>query len=239
MKTIKLSVLSFALLLFTATSCFHDVHVRGNGILASEGRIVTSFNKVASSGSFIVHITEGDEYEVIVSAEENIIPYIETFVSGNVLNIEIRSFTSIRNSLPIEVFITTPDLEGILLSGSGVVTTDYFVTNEMDILLSGSGVIKSALEAADVSVSISGSGTVDLSGFADNAHFKISGSGNIVASDLDLFDCRANISSSGDMWVTVENSLDVTISGSGNIYYYGNPQVEFHISGTGNIIPLD
>jgi len=235
MKTIKLFIFSLFVILTGTTSCIYDT-IDGNGIRASENRITGTFDKVKSSGSFDVYITKGDDYEVIVSAEENVIPFIETRVSDGILKIETEDHTSIRNDIPMEIFITTPELEGLKLSGSGTISTDYFESDKMDIIVSGSGDIITACDALEVEVSISGSGSVIISGNAKDAEFEISGSGNIKAANLSAEDCISKISGSGDVWISVDNFLDARISGSGNVFYYGEPQIDEKISGSGNVI---
>lgn len=236
MKTIKHFIFGAVILLFATSSCIDNFTVKGNGIEATEGRITNSFEKVKSSGDFNVHITKGDDYEVVINAEQNIIPYIETYGSGNTLNIDIRGIHNIQNTLPMEVFVTTPNLNGVKLSGSGIITTDYFYSDDFNIIISGSGYISAAVDALKIDALISGSGKLDISGNTNSGGFNISGSGEIDAYNLALHNCNAKISGSGDLWVNVEQNLVAHISGSGTIYYYGNPNVESHISGSGNLI---
>ena len=214
-----------------------DHFIRGNGIAENETRFSSTFEKVKSSGEFDVHITTGDEIEVMVNAETNLLQYIDTRVVGSTLVIDVRGFHNLRNRLPMEVYITTPNLEGIKQSGSGNITTDYFYADRFDIEISGSGRIETGVECEDLQISVSGSGQVQISGIADFTDFKISGSGKINACDLKAKDCRAKISGSGDVCAFVERYLDASISGSGNVYYRGNPTIESHISGSGEIIP--
>jgi len=235
MKTIKLFICGLAIF-FSATSCIDEFTVEGNGIRESESRIVTSFEKVKSSGDFEVHITEAQSHDVLISAEENLLQYIETYVSGETLHIDVKGIRNLKNRLPMEVFISTPTLRGIKQSGSGIITTDYFVSNEMDVVLSGSGSIVTAFEAEEVDALLSGSGTIEFSGFADDADFVISGSGTIDAHQLDLYNCTTSTSGSGYMYVTVSQHLRSNISGSGNVFYSGNPDIETHISGSGSVI---
>ncbi|WP_321368676.1 head GIN domain-containing protein [uncultured Draconibacterium sp.] len=235
MKTIKLFIYGLAMT-FAASSCIDDITVEGNGIQGTEARIVTEFERVKSSGEFDVHITEASEYDVVISADENLLQYIETYVAGETLHIDEKGIRDLRNRVPMEVFVSTPVLNGIKQSGSGIITTDYFVSDEMDVVLSGSGKIITAFEAEEVDALISGSGTIEFSGFADDADFVISGSGNINASQLDLLYCTTSTSGSGDMYIAVSRNLKSNISGSGNVFYYGNPGVETHISGSGNVI---
>ena len=237
MKTIKLLVLGSVALLFATTSCIDDFTVHGNGMAASEGRITSGFNHVKSEGEFDVHITSGDEYDVTVNAESNLLPYIETDVNNHKLRIYIRGIHNVKNQLPMEVYITTPNLEGITQSGSGMVTTDYFNTDHFDVAISGSGNVETAIDAVTIDALISGSGNLTVSGTATNAGFTVSGSGKIEASNLAVHECSAKISGSGNMWVNVEQYLKANISGSGNVFYIGTPDVEKHISGSGNVIP--
>ncbi len=238
MKTIKLFALSVLVLLLGTTSCIYDT-IHGNGISVSEERVTTNFNKIANTGSFIVHVSNDESYEVIVNAEENIIPYIETYVSGGTLYIDIDRYISLSNTKPMEVYVSMPNLKGLKLSGSGRINTEFFETNEMDIILSGSGRIETSCKSSKVEASIPGSGTVNISGETDYAEFKISGSGNINATTLFTDTCYSSITGSGEIKTTVENLLGVRITGSGNVYYSGDPEVNQNISGSGRVVHLD
>lgn len=238
MKTIK-QLTFFGMLLFAATSCYDDFTIRGNGIAASQGRSVSSFNTVKSAGDFEIHITKGDETEVLINAEENIIPYIETSVSDNTLLVDIPGWHNVRNHLPMKVFITMPALEGVKQSGSGDITTDYFECGKMELFISGSGSISTAVDAEIIEASISGSGRMKISGDANQSDLSISGSGNIDSYDLVVNDCNAHISGSGNLQVNVIKTMVAKISGSGSIYYVGNPTIQTNISGSGKIIPVN
>lgn len=235
MKTIKQFTI-YTLLLFSATSCIEEFNIHGNGIEATETRATSTFNKVRSSGDFEVQITKGDEFEIFVSAEENILPYIETTVSNNTLNIDIKGVHNVRNRLPMNVYITLPELKGIKQSGSGSMVSDYFSGEEMEISLSGSGSISTEINVNKVEATISGSGWIIINGDANESDLSISGSGNIDSSELTVNNCNAHISGSGNMQVNAIKTISAKISGSGNIYYTGNPITQLNSSGSGKII---
>lgn len=238
MKTIK-QLAFFSMLLFAATSCFDDFTIRGNGIAASQGRPVPSFNKVKSAGDFEIHITKGNATEVLINAEENIISYIETSVSENTLLVDIPGWHNVKHHLPMKVFITIPTLEGVKQSGSGNITTDYFTTDKLELFISGSGSISTAVDANIVDATISGSGWIKISGDAAESDLSISGSGYIDSYDLLVNSCNAHISGSGNVQVNAVKSLVAKISGSGNVYYTGNPTIQTNISGSGKVIPVN
>jgi hypothetical protein len=235
MKTIK-QFTFFAVLLVAASGCIDDFTIRGNGIAATQGRLVPVFDKVKSSGDFQVHITKGNEFEVVINAEENLLHYIETSVSGNTLLVDIPGLHNVRNRLPMNVYITVPALTSVKQSGSGNITTDYFSTEKMELFISGSGSISTAVDANIVDAAISGSGWMKIAGDANQSNLSISGSGNIDSHNLMVNYCDAFISGSGNMQVHALKSIYARISGSGYVYYTGNPGVETSISGSGKVI---
>ncbi len=235
MKTIK-QFTFYTLLLFAATSCIEEFNIRGNGIEATEARAISMFSKVRTSGDFDVQITRGDEFEVLVTAEENILPYIETTVSNNTLLIDIKGIHNVKNRLPMNVFVTLPELTSVKQSGSGSIVTDFFPGEKMELSLSGSGSISTSVDVNYVEADISGSGWIFVTGDANESDLSISGSGNIDCSEMTVNYCDANISGSGNMQVKAVKTIKAKISGSGNVYYTGNPVTELNVSGSGKII---
>jgi hypothetical protein len=236
MKTSLFSYAGIILLFFIVSSCTDDFIIRGNGIPDSEARLTQGFSSVASEGHFIVHITSGTQHKLIIEAESNLMEYIETEVKGGHLRIHTRGFTSLRNRLPIEVFVTTPSLKGIVQSGSGTITTGYFETDALNCVVSGSGSIETAVDANVVDAVISGSGQLNISGSALKGNMVVSGSGKLNAEDLAVQDCDAKISGSGSIWTDVSRYLKAVVTGSGHVFYSGRPQVETVVSGSGGII---
>ncbi len=235
MKTIKQFVL-IAILALAATGCLEDFTVHGNGISVSQGRPVAAFDKVKSSGDFEVHITKGNEYDVLVNAEETLQPYIETYVSGNTLHIDVEGWHNLKNRLPMKVYVTVPALTSIKQSGSGYITTAHFTAAKYELFVSGSGNISTSVDAGIVEAAVSGSGSIIISGNAGDTYYAISGSGGIDSYELETENCDANISGSGNMRVFATETLTAKISGSGNVYYFGNPRVSYNISGSGKVI---
>lgn len=239
---------------FFLAGCYEPWHkIDGNNDVITETRTVPSFQGVNNEGQFDVYIIQSDYHEVVMEAESNLLPFIRTRVSGDKLYVETKD--NLRPNYPIKVFVYTPVVEEVKLSGSGLIYSDSLQVNDLEVKLSGSGNIDllvrgndmyceisgsgSAvldLETDKLETRISGSGVMDLYGYARRADHKISGSGSIHAYELPVDDCYATISGSGDMYVFVNNYLDVNISGSGDVYYLGSPVIDLKISGSGSII---
>ncbi len=236
MKKMVMGIAALLTLLAVVTGCGKFHRVEGNHHVITEARSVGGYTEIHSSGIFAVEISHDSIYALEIESEENLLPYIKTEVSGNILHLGVRDNRSLKPNYTIKVRIRMPHLSGVKLSGSGSIVADTFTTGNMDADLSGSGYISISTHATELSANISGSGEMDISGSAEHAQLKISGSGNLRASGLPAQHVGASISGSGDMYVYAIQSLDVDISGSGSVYYTGQPVITTHISGSGRLI---
>jgi len=253
----KIGLPLFIMLIATTlllSGCYKSkVKVVGNNNVVEETRSSDPFNRVVNEGNFNVYVENDTIWEVTIRAESNLISYIKTEVRGTVLF--VYTDDDLKNHAAMEIYIKTPDINEISLSGSGLIYADSLFTNELEINLSGSGDIRGQVEADKIETKISGSGWVSMGVITDNlltsvsgsgnmeywgeattASFTISGSGSVRAYDLLVNDCWASISGSGDMQLNVANYLNVNISGSGSIFYIGDPTTEINISGSGQVI---
>jgi hypothetical protein len=254
MKTNTTIIAIITAFLLIYTGCAKSIiKIEGNRSVITETRDMPSFSRIANEGAFEVYVIQDTIYEVKIEAESNLIPHIRTLIKGSTL--EIDTDGNLKPNYPMKLYIRTPDVYGVALSGSGIIDVGEVVTTDLDLALSGSGDITGDVEGDQVTVTISGSGSANMTvecstietnisgsgemyfiGSAHTAYFNISGSGSIKAYNLFLNDCYANISGSGNMFVNVADYLDITISGSGSIYYVGTPAINTKISGSGQVI---
>lgn len=238
MKTTTILLFSAALtglLYFTSCTKFHAIE--GNHNVVTETRNLNSFSELRSEGSFDVYVIQDSEFYVKVEAEENLLPYIETDISGEELVIKTKDHRNLKNHSTIKLFVHTPSVNSLTLEGSGKIDCDSISENNLNIRLEGSGKIFLAqVNCNKIKTKISGSGEVEISGTANETDFDISGSGDIHSYNLLQDTCYADISGSGDMYINVVKFLDVKISGSGKVHYYGNPDVNTNITGSGAVI---
>jgi hypothetical protein len=226
----------------------------GNNNVQEELRIMPPFNRIVNEGSFNVYLIQDSVNEVLIEAESNLIPYIRTVIKGNTLEISTRE--NLRPHYPVNLYIRTPEILGVALSGSGLIRAEeMLISPELELSLSGSGDIDLDAEASFIGVSISGSGSANMEVYSDlliatitgsgdmefsgethKSELTISGSGKFRAYNMVQNECIAQISGSGDMFLHVLEKLDVAISGSGSVYYMGNPEVKTNITGSGSVI---
>jgi hypothetical protein len=236
MKTLQLSAI-FTFIAFMTTSCIIVVNgksVQGSGNIITEEREVSEFNKVLLKGSGKVFLTSGEKQLLEIKTDDNIMPLIETAVSGDKLTIS-HGKHHLRPTA-FDVFITVKELAGVAISGSGDIRgKGRFVTDTFYTEISGSGDVDLEVETGKLSSKISGSGSIRLAGKAQDYRVSISGSGEINAFDVQAETVSVKISGSGDCRVHAAESLDAKISGSGDVYYKGRPRINTKISGSGSL----
>jgi len=227
-------LIAIIFLMLTTTGCVNN-RIEGNHDPVSLDRLSQPFSKVISQGSFRVVLVPDSVTRIVVKGESNILPHLYTISDGTTLTVGYQNGYNIHEHYPVEVFLHTPVLNSVKLSGSGMVECGSFNTGSVELELSGSGEINGNFNTAHLASVISGSGNIKLSGTAVNTSFVVSGSGNIDAKQLLQQVCSAVISGSGNITTNVAGLLNVVISGSGSVFYLGNPQITMSITGSGQL----
>jgi len=235
----KLLTLSIALCTIAATAQWGKT-VKGNGKVVTIERSVGDYEVVAVAGWFDVELVDGNEGELTLTGEENLLEYIKTEVKDGKLTIKSKKGVNLKPSNwkeGIVVLVPVEEIRGVSLSGSGdVVSKKTLKSDEFKTSISGSGDIVLAIEADNLKASMSGSGDIKLSGKATDFTVSVSGSGDIKAYDLEADFVEAQVSGSADIKVTANQSLKARVSGSGDISYKGNPKkIDTKTSGSGDI----
>lgn len=213
-----ISILLLAMLACSAIPMTSNAVV-GSGKVTSETRNVSGFTGVRLAGSADVDVKLGPAESVIVQADDNIVPLIETTVSVGKLIIRTKPFTNIRTANPIHVTVVAKSLDEITLGGSGSIHA-------------------TGMTGPKLIVALPGSGDITVTGTTSNATITLLGSGNIYCDGLKAHSVGVQIMGSGNVTTYADESLDASILGSGNIQYSGQPaQVTKDIKGSGMITP--
>lgn len=220
----------------------------------------TGFTGIALASAGQLTFKESSETSVVVKTSDKVFDKMEITNKNGILQFDFKSKTVVKNGNEIEIIISAPNIDELIVSGSGEITADFDVTvlkQNAEFNISGSGGIKAKdLTCENLSLLVSGSGKIESSNLlADYLDANISGSGDILSSGTSAnsdvaisgsgtykgFNCisdvvNVDISGSGDCEVTANDNLDVNIVGSGNVYYKGTPTVSFAIIGSGSVI---
>ncbi|WNJ20656.1 head GIN domain-containing protein [Pontibacter sp. G13] len=210
-------------------------NIRGNGNVVEEARELSAFHGISVGGAYDVYVKKGSRYAVLIKADENIIPVVETKVKDQVLH--IRNSKGINKAKELSVYITTPDLTFLQASGaSDVEVLDVYEAETFKVVSSGASDLSFGVNAYKLDVTVSGSSDLKVSGNAKHLALSVSGSGDFHGKNLTASEGKVRVSGSGDAHVHVTEQIEASVSGSGDVYCVGNPRVSgISTSGSGDI----
>jgi hypothetical protein len=237
------SPLCQTLVVFTAALLFNACHVigqnrvKGNGHVVKEDRQVGSFHKIKSEGAMDIYVTQGQAKSAVIEADDNIVPLVELVQDGDRLVVRLKRGYDVSSHNPINVYLTTPEIDEASLAGSGNLNFSgkFNAKSDMKFSVSGSGNLKGDVNAPAVKAAIAGSGDIDLRGETKDVNLSIAGSGNFGGDQLMSENVNVSIAGSGNANVYASVKLTAKIAGSGDVNYKGSPSVSSSVAGSGSV----
>jgi len=178
----------------------------------------------------------GDAMSVVVEADDNIMKYIETKVSGNTLKISTEGLHSFSD-VHMKVYVTVPVLTAVSASASAEVVGENILTNADKLVFkaSSSASIKAEVNAPDIVTDANSSASITLRGKTKNHKTEASSSAEINAFELLTENTTANVSSSANIEVHASVSLNAHASSSGSVEYKGAATVTKSENSSGTV----
>lgn len=239
-------------LLLTSSVCATAANtkvVASGKIVSKEIKGIAGFKEIQTNSSVDVVYHSAADTRIVVSASDNVIPYIEVVKKGSRLEVGLKKNINVRvknSRADLKVNVYGPEVSAFTVKGSGDIriATDL-KADRLALGVSGSGDIDAYnLSAGEVALGVTGSGDVKVSsvatdelacgvsgsgdivvaaGTVGSANYGVTGSGDIKASSVIATEANAVASGSGDISCRATKQLSTAAMGSGNIYYYGNP----------------
>ncbi len=205
-------------------------------------RKVDPFSEISLRIGAKVHLEQGAKQNLEIVAKSSTLDEIITEVKDGKLIIRFPNkdyFWKTFQPGEVTIYITTPEINGLGISGSGdIIAENEIKTKILDLGVSGSGNIRlSELSAERVKSSISGSGDIVLAGkeAAQDLSVAISGSGNFKGMNFSADDVSIKVAGSGNVDIEANKNLFVRLAGSGNVTYKGRPMIDQSIAGSGKV----
>lgn len=234
-------LLTISVVLFNSCGYIGGKRIKGNGNWKTEERSVSSFNEVEVHGAIDVYVSQGPNKPIKIEADENLMEYIEVYVSGNSLVVRNKSGYNLKSSSDMKIYVSAPSYKRIEVSGACDIFSEGKINNptELSIGVSGAGEIKMELDAPKVDVDISGAGSVNLQGATKDFSVGLSGAGSAKCMDFKSENTEVSISGAGDAEVFASVKLTGSISGAGSVKYKGGGVAEVSKSGAGSVTKVD
>ena len=177
-------------------------------------------------GSMQVFYTQESKHTVRVDAQKEAFDKLVIYVQNNELYITSKNKDFLQDSTvsmsDVKVYVTSPSLREVSLTGEGGFTASTNVTaSHLDIDLTGSGeiVFEKPIDSKTVDVNLTGSGVVNIADLkSPKLWTQITGSGDVNYAKLKVENAESVITGSGKITMKgVITGHSRKISGSGEI----------------------
>jgi Putative auto-transporter adhesin, head GIN domain len=208
-----------AVLLAFFTGCVFNLDssgVRGSGIVKTESRKVSGFSSISSKSVGKVTVQQTGKESLTITADDNILPLLESRVADNVLYLSIAKDTHMNPTKPIKFVVEVKRLESLNIDGVGSIEVKD-------------------IQGKRLSVSLDGVGSTTIAGSSDVLDLSLSGVGSFHGEEFKTKQAKVRHSGVGSAVVNVSDQLEATVSGVGSVEYIGSPQVQKSGRGVGSV----
>jgi len=208
----------------------------GSGNLETEEYAFTNFTEVEISSAFEFEIEQSSSYSINVTADDNVIDYVQVSQVGQTLKIRLGTVTWF-GPVTLRASVTMPQLSGLTVSGASRGTvSDFSSTEDVNIKVSGASRVTGDITAGNVEFDISGASTLQLEGSANDMVADVSGASRFNLDDFIVNNADVNFSGASSCTVNLNGRLDANISGASRLWYIGEPTMgDINTSGASTI----
>lgn len=189
---------------------------RGSGIVKTESREASEFSSISSKSVGRVTVQQTGKESLKITADDNILPLLESYVADNVLYLTIEKDANFNPTRPIEFVVEVKSLESLNIKGVGTVEVKD-------------------IQGKRLSISLDGVGSMTITGSVDVLELNLSGVGSFNGEEFKTKQATVRNSGVGSAVVNVSENLDATVSGVGSVEYIGSPHVQESGEGVGTV----
>jgi hypothetical protein len=204
--------------------------------MSSEERFVYEIDSLSVNFACVLYIEQAAKETLRVEADDNILPAINTTMSGKRLLISFDEKVAPRPESAITIYLSVKDLEKIELSGASQIYSEGVLKfQDINLDVQGSSLLSLDIETKRLEAEIRGKAKFLLRGHAINQFVHINGAGKYQADELISKNAQVKISGSGKAAIFANNALDAKVNGTGRLRYSGQPRITKEVSGAGRI----
>lgn len=235
-------------LLLTSSVCATAANtkvVASGKIVSKEIKGIAGFKEIQTNSSVDVVYHSAADTRIVVSASDNVIPYIEVVKKGSRLEVGLKKGVNVRvknSRADLKVNVYGPEVSAFSVKGSGGIriATDL-KADRLALGVSGSGDIDAYnLSAGEVALGVTGSGDIEVRNVSGKKiALGVTGSGDIECKAVSGDEVVLGVTGSGDVKVSsvATDELACGVSGSGDIVVAAGTvgSANYGVTGSGDI----
>jgi uncharacterized protein YpmB len=233
-------VIAIASAIIFLGSWFPLTEVTGSGDLITQQKDFSGFSAIDVSSGFEVEISQSSFYSISVTADDNIIEYIQISKTDNTLKVRLQAGISYQ-SITLQIEIEMPELNNIELSGGSQGTiNDFASSNVFSIDLSGGSQIEGSFTTTEnVNFELYGGSQLDnFVGEANDTIIELSQGSQLDLSEFVVNNSNVNLNGGSQATINLNGRLDANLIGGSTLEYIGEPTMgDIEVSGGSTVNP--
>jgi hypothetical protein len=208
--------------------------LRGSGVAKTETREVAPFSEIEVGSAIQLDVVVGDPTDLVVTADDNVLPLVRTEVTGDRLKIYLD--TSLSTNIGVQVKAATPELKALVASGASKVNATGITGEKFQIELHGSSTGEFGSEAEVMDITLSGASHAVLAGVGSQLNLECFGASRINAAGFTADKVTAVVSGASFAQVNAKEEFAADASGASHIHYTGQPaKLKKQVSGASTV----
>lgn len=202
---------------------FDDQAVQGSGKIVDQSRSVAGFDALEIYSAIEARFEPSDQMSVVITCDDNLLPFVTTTVTDNRLVIALKPNTSMRTTEPIRALIKGSSMKSVAVNDASSFEASALKGESLALAAHGAGrMTVGAIDADQVEVEAVGASKLKLAGRAGAAKFTISGAAQVDSAELTSENLAIEASGAS---VAKVNSSSITgdASGASKIVVRGEP----------------
>lgn len=196
----------------------------GKGAVLAEPRpLEGELTEIVVGNGIQLYLTREPASGLIVEAQPNILPLVQTLQSGNQLIVRLSA--GLETSEGVKIKIALGHLQKIHLKEGAYFEADStLVMDELVLFFESGSQGKCDLNVQRFSGTVMGGSFVRLNGAVANGTIKVVGGSELAAEKLQLQAVGITVLGASSCVLSVEKSLQARVENESRLSYYGNPE---------------
>lgn len=227
-----------AVVIATASTIWFNIFnqtVIGTGDQITECRPAEAVKHINLSGLGNLYLEQSNRPYIKVTADDNILPYLITTITNNVLNIYVKPGFSVSSKKSINYTIGMPYISSLSTSGStALIIPSFDSSKNIEIHTSGSSTISATIRTPLLKITGSGSSNIKIQGIVPTQKVHLSGGNTYNAENVITNHIKIHMSGAAKATLVATELIEGSASGATKLFIKA-PQQRITVSGVSHI----
>lgn len=195
--------------------------VKGSGNVIQKQYDLSGFTGVDIGSAFRGEVKRGDNWHVVVTADDNVIDCVRVTLEEKTLRVRVEGFRVAPTQLRVDV--TMPTIEALAVGGASHIALGGFdPVPAFAALLTGASHLNGEIRAEATTVNASGASKVELRGEASSLMLTASGASHAGLAELPVATADVTLSGASHAAINAAQRIDLRASGASHLAYSGD-----------------